>query len=131
MFRRALAMAFSALLITPFAAAATEEYKSFQIPPKFWGEYNSDLKYCETALSDMRLRISGNKIQFYESTGILKGQILQKNGDIIIFAEFKGEGQIWSDILQLSLSSDQKMLTVTHPSTSEIKQFSSIRNRCS
>jgi hypothetical protein len=102
----------------------------FELPREYWGEYNEVLTDCGTGNNDTRLRISWNTIRFYESAGEVQELLRQRDGSVVIVAKHSGEGQTWQSVYQLRLSADGETLTVTHPQSLEMDQFSSDRQRC-
>ena len=101
-----------------------------EIPRRFWGEYNEILSDCGTGNNDSRLRISWNRLQFYESEGELRELIRHADGSVTIVAQHTGEGQTWMNVYELRLSADGSRLTVIHPQTGEMQQAESTRRRC-
>lgn len=119
------------LLIAIVAQSAMIAYQPLlEIPHEFWGEYNEVPADCGTGNNDTRLRLSWNTVHFYESSGQLKELLRQPDGSVVVIAEHRGEGQTWQSVYQLRLSPDRKSLSVIHPQTVEIDQFSSERKRC-
>jgi hypothetical protein len=102
----------------------------FELPREYWGEYNEVITDCGTGNNDTRLRISWNTIRFYESTGEVQELLRQRDGSVVIVAKHSGERQTWQSVYQLRLSPDGETLTVTHPQSLEMDQFSSDRQRC-
>ena len=102
----------------------------FEIPRPFWGEYNEKIEDCGTGNNDSRLRISWDRIRFYETTGELQELLRLPDGSLLVVTKHVGEGQTWMNVYKLSLSSNGAILTITHPQTQEIEQFSSDRFRC-
>jgi hypothetical protein len=120
-----LAIAISAS--NPAGAAAP---RPVTIPIRFHGEFDAAQKYCGTGVSDMRLRISANKIRFYESEGTRISILTQPNGEITVLAEYHGEGESWHSMGQFALSPDGKRLIVRNPAGDQIAQQSTTRIRC-
>jgi hypothetical protein len=118
------------LLAILLQAATVSSPPLFEIPREYWGEYNEVLSDCGTGNNDSRLRISWNTVHFYESSGELKELLRQDDGSIVVIAEHSGEGQTWQSVYQLRLSTDRNSLTVIHPQSIEMAQFSSVRKRC-
>jgi hypothetical protein len=102
----------------------------FEIPQSFWGEFNEQVADCGTGNNDSRLRVSWDRLHFYESVGGLREFPRNSDGSIIVVAEQSGEGQRWTSIYQLRLSADGSRLTVIHPQTSETEQTETVRLRC-
>jgi hypothetical protein len=117
-------------LVLALAVLARGSPTPFEIPRHFWGEYNDRLADCGTGNNDSRLRISRDRLQFYESTAMLREMILHRDGSVTVVAEQSGEGQTRTNVFHLRLSADRGNLTVAHPQTNEIVQWESTRRRC-
>ena len=83
------------------------------IPARFHGEWNADPDACGTGSSESRLRISADRIRFYESVGVVKDVEIESDRVITVEAQYRGEGDTWSDERRLSLSADGNSLTVS------------------
>ncbi|MHB1168130.1 MAG: hypothetical protein ACYC28_02460 [Longimicrobiales bacterium] len=83
------------------------------IPARFHGEWNADPDACGTGSSESRLRISADRIRFYESVGVVEDVDIESDRVITVEARYQGEGDTWSDERRLSLSSDGSSLTVS------------------
>ena len=83
------------------------------IPARFHGEWNQDLSACGTGSSETRLRISGDRLRFYESAGEVSEVDIVNDRVIEVTAAYSGEGQTWTNERRLSLSPDGDTLTVT------------------
>ena len=120
------------VVLLPLLLQASEPISPplFEIPRDYWGEYNEVVADCGTGNNDSRLRISWDRIHFYESVGEITGLLRQNDGTLVIVAEHSGEGQKWQSVYQLRLSQDRQRLTVIHPQTVEMGQYSSERTRC-
>lgn len=93
------------------------------IPSRFHGEWNADLEACGTGSSVTRLRISADRLRFYESVGSVSEVDVVSDRVITVTAAFQGEGDTWQDERRLSLSADGNSLTVSNGS--EL-----VRHRC-
>lgn len=82
------------------------------VPARFHGEWNSERSACGTGLSETRLRISGDRLRFYESVGDVRRVEVESERVIEVTAEYRGEGETWQDERRLSLSADGDSLTV-------------------
>ena len=111
-------------------AATSASTSAVTIPTRFHGEFNSAIIDCGTGLSDMRLRISATKIRFYESEGTVQSILTQPNGEIVMLAEYSGEGETWIAMDQFALSADGRRLTVRNPKSEQTAQQNSVRIRC-
>ena len=83
------------------------------IPARFHGEWNADLSACGTGLSETRLRIDAARLTFYESIGMVRRVEIESEQVVDVTAEYRGEGETWTDERRLSLSPDGASLTVT------------------
>lgn len=83
------------------------------IPAPFRGEWNADRAACGTGQSETRLRISGDRIRFYESVGMVSGVEIESDRVVTVTARYQGEGDTWEDERRLSLSEDGNSLTVS------------------
>ena len=77
------------------------------------GEWNADLSACGTGLSDTRLRIDAARLTFYESIGMVRRVEIESEQVVDVTAEYRGEGETWTDERRLSLSPDGDSLTIT------------------
>lgn len=82
------------------------------IPLPFRGEWNEDLSACGTGLSDSRLRISANELQFYESTAKPRSVQIHTARAVTVKATFSGDGQTWNSTVKLTLSGSGDDLTI-------------------
>jgi len=104
------------LLLAAGGAIAADLQRT--VPPRFQGEWNSNLVDCGTGLNDSRLRISANRIRFYESGGPTKAVVTEGEFDLALISELSGEGQTWLSYNLFRLSADHTYLTdVSNDST--------------
>lgn len=83
------------------------------IPARFHGEWNSDRVACGSGASETRLRVSGDRLRFYESVGTVRRVDVESDRVIDVTAQYQGEGQTWQNERRLSLSADGDSLTVS------------------
>jgi hypothetical protein len=102
----------------------------FEIPRHFWGEYNDRLANCGAEYDESTLRISWDRVEFYASTGELRGLIRNPDGSVVIIAEHQGEGEKWQSVYQLRMTPDRSQLVVVHPQALDVEQIQSSRLRC-
>ncbi len=100
-----------ALILALVAGGATAADLQRTVPPRFQGEWNSNLEHCGTGLNDSRLRISANRIRFYESGGPAKAVVTQGEFDLALISELSGEGQTWLSYNLFRLSADHTYMT--------------------
>lgn len=103
--------------------AAAEESAAI-IPERFHGEWNSDRSACGSGSNATRLRISGDRLQFYESVGLARRVEVEGERVIEVTAQYAGEGESWQDERRLSLSEDGDSLTISGSGSSLV------RHRC-
>ena len=109
-----------ALVLASVPAAAAELHKA--VPARFLGEWNSEVEHCGTGLNDSRLRISTNRIRFYESGGPIRAVVTQGEFDLAVIAELSGEGQVWLSYRHFRLSADHTyLIDVTDDETGMIR----------
>ncbi|HEU5211090.1 MAG TPA: hypothetical protein VFU06_16960 [Longimicrobiales bacterium] len=93
------------------------------IPAAFRGEWNGDRSDCGTGNSVTRLRISADRLRFYESVATVRDVKVESDRVITVTADYEGEGQTWQETRRFSLSADGNSLTATNGS-------SLVRHRC-
>lgn len=91
----------------------SDEEAATAIPVRFHGEWNQDLSACGTGSSETRLRISADRLRFYESAGEVREIDIVSDRVIEVTAAYSGEGRTWINERRLSLSPDGDTLTVT------------------
>lgn len=64
-------------------------------------------------LSEMRLEITADQLQFYESTGDITGVERESNGDRLVTVAMSGEGETWDATFRLEMDSTAQFLVVT------------------
>ncbi|AFY37696.1 hypothetical protein Lepto7376_1344 [[Leptolyngbya] sp. PCC 7376] len=94
-----------------------------EIPAQFQGEWNMDLEGCGSLLSDGRLEIGPNQLQFYESVGTVSNIMVTGTAGLTVTSEYFSEGETFTDTDSFQLSGDN--LTLTHLGTN------TVRYRCS
>lgn len=97
------------------------------IPAKFAGVWDGVQGSC-AAESDLRMEIADKKITFYESSGIAT-KVEMEGEDVLVSLDMSGEGEVWKEVLRLSLSADGKTLETSDgekPKTAD----DSPRKRC-
>ncbi len=94
--------------------AGGDDNVAASIPAAFHGEWNAELDACGTGRNATRLRISGSRIRFYESTGVVQAVGIESGRVVTVTAEYQGEGDTWEDERRLSLSADGSSLTVSN-----------------
>jgi len=97
------------LLLSAGSVSAAEQQR--EIPARFLGEWNANLKNCGTDLNDSRLRITADRIRFYESGGPVRAVVTQGEFDLALIAELSGEGSAWLSYKHFRLSADHTHLT--------------------
>lgn len=112
-----------ALMLASGSATSAEQQEA--VPPRFQGEWNVNLEHCGSGLNDSRLRISSDRIRFYESGGPVLAVVTQGEFDLALIAELSGEGQAWLSYRHFRLSADHTYLRDVTNTDSSI-----VRYRC-
>jgi hypothetical protein len=73
------------------------------VPSRFQGEWNRNLADCGTANNDSTLKLTADRIAFYESAGPIASAIVTDRTDIAITARMEGEGDTWTSTWRLRL----------------------------
>jgi hypothetical protein len=92
------------------------------IPARFQGQWVENLRDCGK-LSDTNLKISANRVDFWESFGTVRSVKAQGNSDLYVTAQFSGEGETWTDSLRFRLSNNQKALTAIYDDGSQFTRY--------
>lgn len=95
-------LAVLAIFLAPSSVLASDVVES--VPTQFIGEWNSKLSDCGTGDNDSHLRISSNRIAYYESEGPIKAIVAYGRYEIALISELSGEGQTWVATAQFKLS---------------------------
>lgn len=83
-----------------------------RIPGDFQGQWSRSSATCGQPGDDMRLAITGDSLTFYESVGKVTEMRREGPGSIRLSADYRGEGETWSESSTLTLSDGGKMLTI-------------------
>lgn len=78
------------------------------IPPAFHGEWNIDLKDCNTDLNDSRLWIGQREVKHYEGRDDILVVVAKGTRELALIAQTKGEKNLTT--LQYELSRDRTQL---------------------
>ena len=95
------------------------------IPERFRGEWNSNPAYCGTPDTDSVMVIAADRIDFYESSGRVRGAFLDGADQVLIVLEVSGEEETSTTALRLGVSADGSRLTEYSES---VEPF--VRRRC-
>lgn len=76
-----------------------------RIPDRFQGEWDAEAGTCD-ASSEMRVRITARRLEYYESIGDVS-RISAAGDDVIAELAMTGEGMIWTDQIRLQLTAIQ------------------------
>lgn len=106
--------------------AATSQPDERTIPSHFHGEWNSRLADCGTANNETMMDIKAGTVEFYESTGRVRGAFLDGPNDILIVLELTGEEETSTTAFRYSISPDGKRLTEL-----SVSEEPFVRYRCS
>jgi hypothetical protein len=100
------------------------------IPRQFWGEYNAKPTDCGSARTETRLVVESKALRFYESAGEVREIITLSPNDVVVLADFAGEGERWSSMKEFSLSNDGRVLMTRTPRSADLDQSDFVRYRC-
>ena len=97
------------LMLTTGTVTAANQQQT--IPESFRGKWDFNLQSCNSPVSEGRLIISADRVQFYESDGPVQKVVTHSNSDLELSIELSGEGETWISDRYFRLSDDQKSLT--------------------
>ncbi|BDT57347.1 hypothetical protein MasN3_08410 [Massilia varians] len=95
------------LLLASLDGAAQPQQK---IPRAYQGEWNMHLKDCGTSRNDSVLRLHGNQLAYFESTGPVRAAVARER-ELVLIAELKGEGETRLHAAHFQLARDGRSLT--------------------
>ena len=113
------------MVLVVIASSATAAEQSRAVPARFQGEWNANLEQCGTGLNDSRLRISADRIRFYESGGPVRAVVTRGEFDLALIAELSGESESRLSYRHFRLSADHKYLADVTDTDSAL-----VRYRC-
>lgn len=99
------------LLLALVAGVGTAAERQQAVPSRFLGEWNSNPKDCGTGLNDSRLRISKDRVRFYESGGPIRAVVTEGEFGLALITELSGEGKRWLTYHHFRLSADHSYMT--------------------
>ncbi len=97
------------LMLAIGTATAADQQQT--IPARFQGKWDFNLESCGSRVSEGRLVIHADRIQFYESGGSVEKVVTHDNFDLELTIELSGEGETWISERYFRLSDDQESLT--------------------
>ncbi|WP_197920357.1 hypothetical protein [Aurantiacibacter sediminis] len=98
------------------------------LDPTYHGVWDYVEGMCDP-MSDMRLEISGDRLEFYESGGDIVNIERESNGDRLVTVAMSGEGETWDTTFRFEMDSSGQFLIV---SGTEEDGFDGVpRKRCS
>lgn len=95
------------LMLVSLDGAAQPQQK---IPRAWQGEWNMHVRDCGTARNDSLLRLQGNTITYFESTGPVRAAVA-RDQELVLIAELKGEGETRLHPAHFLLARDGRTLT--------------------
>ncbi len=84
--------------------AFKEAKNTSTIPLQYLGTYDETEERCRTEVSDMRLIIKPDAMEFYETSGTVAGVAEAPGGGVVVNLRNEGEGEVWYDKKTLRLS---------------------------
>jgi hypothetical protein len=113
---------FAVALLSPLIALA----QGSRVPRQFQGVWAADLKSCPNPEDDL-LRISADKIDFYERTGKVVTVRVRDKWTVELDLDMTGEGDSWRETLKLTLSEDRRTLKDINSSENPTHHYSLVR----
>jgi hypothetical protein len=120
-----LAFAVSTLCLVIGGACHAQEPALRTIPERWHGEWNEDRSACGTDSNDSRLALSADRIEFWESFGLVRGAFTNGPLEILIVADMAGEGLTWLGSSHFRMAGSGDSIAMD---TGDGRQF--IRYRC-
>lgn len=105
--------------------AAAPQPDERTIPQPFRGEWNSNPADCGSPDNDSMMVIGADRIDFYESSGRVRGAFLGGAGEVLIVMDISGEEETSTTALRLAVSPDGNRLTEYSESAEPF-----VRRRC-
>ena len=94
------------------------------VPARFIGDWAASPQSCGSGTDDLALRITYNRIRYWESEGPIKAVVVRGNADIALITELSGEGETWLATATFKLSRDgRKLVDVTTVPGREIIRY--------
>ena len=118
-----LATAFAALLTSASVGASSGAPR---VPDQYIGHWAGRPESCGSGADDLALRISQNRIAYWESEGPILASVARGTRDLALIIELSGEGEAWLATAKFELSADGQQLI--HSTT--LPGGSVVRYRC-
>ena len=80
------------------------------IPASFNGVWDYVDGSCDPA-SDLRIQVFPDRIEFYESLGVVESVEVENPNTIVVILNMEGEGEVWTQETRFTLSNEGKVLT--------------------
>lgn len=119
-----IAAALAALLCSATVAASTDVP---QVPDQYIGQWAGSPGACDSEADDLTLRISKERIAYWESEGPILASISRGSRELALIIELSGEGETWLATAKFELSEDGQQLI----GSTTIPGKSVVRHRCS
>lgn len=87
------------------------------MPVALQGRWTGINDACGDRMADLELNITPDSLVFHESVGTVKGVSAGTDGRIRVNAAFTGEGQSWTQRLELRPSANGRELTIINDGT--------------
>jgi hypothetical protein len=95
------------------AQLAAPEPDAKQLPPDYLGVWTGLEDSCADRSAELRLVVTPEQLQFYESVGTIRGVKVDGIDGFLVDLSFEGEGQKWSRKQRLALVDTGSRLIVT------------------
>lgn len=118
-----LAIAFAVLLTSEPVGAVSG---AAQVPDQYIGQWAGRPESCGSDADDLTLRISKERIAYWESEGPILASVSRGARDLALIIELSGEGETWLATAKFELSADGQQLV----DSTTIPGESIVRHRC-
>ena len=108
-----------ATLLAACASAPTDD--TVGVPERFRGEWNRNLADCGTGNNDSVLKLSADRIAFYESGGQITSAFVSDVEYLAVTARMEGEGETWTGSYRFRLTDAHNTLTDVSTSTGMVR----------
>mgnify|MGYP005753129797 FL=1 len=118
-----LAAAIAAILASASVGASADLPR---VPDQYIGKWAGNPEACDSEADDMTLRISANRIAYWESEGLILASVSRGTRELALIIELSGEGETWLATAKFELSADGQQLVAS----TNIPGESVVRHRC-
>lgn len=102
------------------AASSVAVAPASELPAGFVGVWDAN-PACP-ATSDTKLTVSSEELTYFESSATIRKITVTSLTDLVVDADFSGEGETWTRAIHLVLGDDGKTLTTDEGTDKEVKR---------